>query len=96
MLTRPLVLGHEAAGIIADGPRQGERVAIDPAIPDNTCELCLRGYRNLCTGIVFAGHGGQDGAMREFLANNKKFVIDQTFNRFVIATAPDGFLKRVE
>jgi L-iditol 2-dehydrogenase len=67
VLTRPLVLGHEAAGIIADGPRQGERVAIDPAIPDNTCELCLRGYRNLCTGIVFAGHGGQDGAMREYL-----------------------------
>ena len=68
VLTRPLVLGHEAAGVIADGPRQGQRVAIDPAIPDKTCELCLRGYRNLCTGIVFAGHGGQDGAMREYLA----------------------------
>jgi L-iditol 2-dehydrogenase len=67
VLRRPLVLGHEAAGVIADGPRQGERVAIDPAIPDNTCELCLRGYRNLCTGIVFAGHGDQDGAMREYL-----------------------------
>ena len=24
----PLVLGHEAAGVIADGPRAGERVAI--------------------------------------------------------------------
>jgi Cephalosporin hydroxylase len=35
-------------------------------------------------------------AMREFVANNKKFVIDEAFNRFVIATAPDGFLKRVE
>jgi L-iditol 2-dehydrogenase len=67
-LARPLVLGHEAAGVIADGPRQGQRVAIDPAIPDGTCEMCLRGYRNLCTGIAFAGHGGQDGAMREFLA----------------------------
>ena len=67
VLRRPLVLGHEAAGVIAEGPRQGERVAIDPAIPDNTCELCLRGYRNLCTGIVFAGHGDQDGAMREYL-----------------------------
>jgi len=67
VLDQPLVLGHEAAGVIADGPRQGERVAIDPAIPCGTCESCLRGYRNLCTRIAFAGHGNQDGAMREFL-----------------------------
>ena len=67
-LSRPLVLGHEAAGVIADGPRQGERVAIDPAIVDGTCRLCLEGYRNLCLHIRFAGHGGQDGAMREYLA----------------------------
>jgi L-iditol 2-dehydrogenase len=67
LLDRPLVLGHEAAGVIEDGPRRGERVAIDPAIPDGTCPSCLRGYRNLCTAIVFAGHGGQDGAMRDFL-----------------------------
>ena len=31
-LAEPLVLGHEAAGVIQDGPRRGERVAIDPAI----------------------------------------------------------------
>jgi len=66
VLSAPLVLGHEA-GVLAEGPRQGERVAIDPAIPDSTCDMCLRGYRNLCLNIVFAGHGGQDGAMREFL-----------------------------
>jgi L-iditol 2-dehydrogenase len=67
-LSRPLVLGHEAAGVLADGPRRGQRVAIDPAIPDGTCRLCRDGYRNLCLHIRFAGHGGQDGAMRQFLA----------------------------
>lgn len=66
-LQRPLVLGHEAAGLIEDGPRRGERVAIDPAIPCGTCPSCRRGYRNLCVRIRFAGHGVQDGAMREFL-----------------------------
>ncbi len=66
-LDRPLVLGHEAAGVIEDGPRRGERVAIDPAIPDGTCRMCRAGYRNLCLHIRFAGHGRQDGAMREFL-----------------------------
>jgi L-iditol 2-dehydrogenase len=67
-LDRPLVLGHENAGVIADGPRRGQRVAIDPAIPDGTCPQCRRGYRNLCPRIRFAGHGATDGGLREFLA----------------------------
>jgi L-iditol 2-dehydrogenase len=66
-LDHPLVLGHEAAGVIADGPRQGERVAIDPAIPCGICRPCRDGYRNLCIRIRFAGHGSQDGALREFM-----------------------------
>jgi len=66
VLDHPLVLGHEAAGIIEDGPQRGERVAIDPAVPCGVCRCCLDGHRNLCTAIVFAGHGGQDGMMREF------------------------------
>jgi L-iditol 2-dehydrogenase len=67
-LTRPLVLGHEAAGVVEDGPRRGERVAIDPAIWCGTCRPCVDGYRNLCTRVRFAGHDGQDGAMREYMA----------------------------
>ena len=67
-LNQPLVLGHEAAGIIEDGPRRGERVAIDPAIPDETCPQCRAGYRNLCPQVRFAGHGSQDGALRDFLS----------------------------
>jgi L-iditol 2-dehydrogenase len=67
-LERPLVLGHENAGVIADGPRRGQRVAIDPAIPDETCPQCRRGYRNLCPQVRFAGHGATDGGLREFLA----------------------------
>jgi L-iditol 2-dehydrogenase len=68
VLERPLVPGHEAAGVIDGGPRRGERVAIDPAIACGTCRECRSGYRNLCTHILFAGHGSQDGAMREYLA----------------------------
>ena len=30
---RPLVVGHESAGVIEGGPRHGEAVAVDPAIP---------------------------------------------------------------
>jgi len=67
-LTHPLVLGHEGAGVIADGPRSGERVAIDPAIPCETCRACRDGYRNLCYRIRFSGHGETDGMLREVMA----------------------------
>jgi L-iditol 2-dehydrogenase len=67
-LSHPLVLGHEAAGVIASGSRQGQRVAIDPAIPDETCRACRDGYRNLCPQVRFSGHGDTDGALREFMA----------------------------
>ncbi len=67
-LTHPLVLGHEGAGVIADGPRRGERVAIDPAIPCETCRACRDGYRNLCYRIKFSGHGETDGMLREVMA----------------------------
>jgi len=66
-LTHPLVLGHEGAGVIANGPRSGERVAIDPAIPCEQCRACRDGYRNLCYRLKFSGHGETDGMMREFM-----------------------------
>jgi L-iditol 2-dehydrogenase len=67
-LGEPLVLGHEAAGVIVEGPRNGERVAIDPAVPCGACRPCRDGHRNLCSHTLFAGHAGQDGAMRDFMA----------------------------
>ena len=67
-LTHPLILGHEAAGVIAEGPRKGERVAIDPAVPCGACRSCRDGHRNLCSHTKFAGHAGQDGVMRDFMA----------------------------
>jgi L-iditol 2-dehydrogenase len=67
-LTRPLVLGHEIGGVLEGGPEHGRRVAVDPAQPCGQCEQCLDGHRNLCRLIRFAGHGGTDGGLREFLA----------------------------
>src|ERR1700728_4558166 len=66
-IARPLVPGHEGAGEVADGPRRGERVAIDPAIPCERCRACRDGYRNLCYRLRFSGHGETDGMMREFM-----------------------------
>ncbi|MCA1821924.1 MAG: alcohol dehydrogenase catalytic domain-containing protein, partial [Pseudonocardia sp.] len=57
----PLVLGHEAAGEVTDlGPGvtrlvAGQRVSIEPGVPDLTCGQCLAGRYNLCANMRFFG-----------------------------------------
>lgn len=68
VLVRPLVLGHEAAGVIETGARAGQRVAIDPNIPCGACDVCERGLLHLCPNVRFLGHSTTDGAMREVIA----------------------------
>jgi L-iditol 2-dehydrogenase len=67
-LERPLVLGHEFAGVIESGAQRGQRVAVDPAVPCGECEFCREGSPNLCTALRFAGHGREDGALRQYIA----------------------------
>jgi len=67
-LQHPLVLGHEFAGVT----EEGQRVAIDPAIPCGYCEYCAQGHPNLCANLIFAGHGKTDGALREWMTWSEK------------------------
>jgi len=66
-LVHPLVLGHEFAGVVEGGLDDGRRVAVDPANPCGACEQCLEGNRNLCPSVRFAGHGTNDGGLRDYL-----------------------------
>lgn len=56
-----LVLGHEFTAVT----EAGERVAVEPSIACGQCEYCQRGDPNLCENLIFAGHGNQDGALRQ-------------------------------
>lgn len=67
-LRRPLVLGHEVAGVIEGGPRDGERVVLDPADPCGRCDLCRSGRGHLCEELRFLGHGETDGGLRTLMA----------------------------
>jgi L-iditol 2-dehydrogenase len=67
-LANPLVLGHEFGGVVVGGVRDGQRVAVDPARPCGVCAQCREGNPNLCPTVAFAGHGGQDGGLREYVA----------------------------
>lgn len=66
-LSRPLILGHEFAGVIASGDRAGQRVAMDPSANCEKCGPCLEGRANLCLTPIFAGHGTTDGALRSVM-----------------------------
>jgi L-iditol 2-dehydrogenase len=74
-LSRPLVLGHEAGGVIDGGPRAGLLVALDPAIPCGSCDQCQAGRGHLCRAIRFAGHGTNDGFLREVVAWPSKGLV---------------------
>ncbi len=74
VLVRPLVLGHEFAGVVVGGPRAGERVVIDPAVPCGRCPLCLAGDGHLCAELRFAGHGSTDGGLRTLVAWPEQFA----------------------
>jgi L-iditol 2-dehydrogenase len=67
-LSRPVVPGHELAGVVHGGPLEGRRVAVDPALPCHRCRLCLEGHHNLCPHTAFAGHGERDGGLQSHLA----------------------------
>lgn len=70
----PLILGHEAAGVIAavaspdDRHRIGERVAVDPQRPCRWCAACRAGRSNLCERMRFPSAPPENGAFARYLA----------------------------
>ena len=76
----PMVLGHESAGtIVAVGAgveptRVGELVAIEPGVPDYTCEECLHGRYNLCVNMRFFATPPIDGALAKYVAIDARFA----------------------
>lgn len=76
----PLVLGHEASGVITavgsgvSGDRVGQRVSIEPGVPDLTCVQCLAGRYNLCPGMRFFATPPIDGALAESVVVHAAFA----------------------
>lgn len=74
----PVIMGHEAAGVIARvGPaverwQPGDRVTFDSTISCGRCHYCVQGQVNLCDRRrvlgVSCAEFRQDGALAEFVA----------------------------
>lgn len=63
----PLILGHEAAGVITGGPRDGERVTINPLVTCGSCAACKGGRDNLCATRQIISMPPREGAFAELL-----------------------------
>ena len=63
----PLILGHEGAGTIVGGPRDGERVAINPLMTCGSCDACEDGREHVCAERRLLSMKGDPGAFAEFV-----------------------------
>jgi L-iditol 2-dehydrogenase len=76
----PLVLGHEASGEVAvlgagvTALAVGQRVSVEPGVPDLTCEQCLAGRYNLCPNMRFFATPPIDGALAEYVVVHAAFA----------------------
>ncbi len=77
----PLILGHEGAGVITGGPRDGERVTVNPLVTCGTCPACLSGRDNLCDTRQIISMPPREGAFAQYIAMPARNLV----------TVPDGF-----
>lgn len=80
VVERPLILGHESMGTIvglgqdATKHRIGERVTLEPGIPDGTCRECRAGRYNLCPNVRFFATPPIDGAFANYVTVHEDFA----------------------
>jgi L-iditol 2-dehydrogenase len=77
----PLVLGHEAAGVVSTGVRAGQRVALNPAITCGTCDNCLDGRDFLCRSFQLISRAPRNGAFADMVRIPESSLV----------AVPDGF-----
>jgi threonine dehydrogenase-like Zn-dependent dehydrogenase len=80
----PLVLGHEAAGIVVSGPRVGERVAINPLVVDPECPVARAGRPHLSPTRAIISMPPRPGAFAQFVTIPERNLL----------TVPDGLSLR--
>ena len=80
VVEEPLILGHESMGtVVALGENAtkhevGDRVTLEPGVPDGTCREGRAGRYNLCPNVRFFATPPIDGAFTNFVSINEDFA----------------------
>lgn len=73
----PLVLGHEASGIVETNGKifkKGDRVLIPAVLTCGTCKPCFEGRENVCKNMIMPGNS-IDGAFAQYIKVPEKDII---------------------
>lgn len=71
----PLVLGHEAAGLVLSGAMAGRRVTVNPLVTCGTCPACCAGRDNLCSTRQIISMPPREGAFAGLLAMPERNLV---------------------
>ncbi len=72
----PLILGHEATGIVQAGTLAGRRVTVNPLVTCMACEYCAGGRTNLCAERQIISMPPREGAFAELLAMPERNLVE--------------------
>ncbi|MFA8385188.1 MAG: alcohol dehydrogenase catalytic domain-containing protein [Pelagibaca sp.] len=64
----PLILGHEASGVVQGGPMDGTRVTINPLVTCGTCPACQAARENLCPTRQIISMEPRPGAFAQYVS----------------------------
>jgi threonine dehydrogenase-like Zn-dependent dehydrogenase len=71
----PLILGHEAAGVIVGGPMEGRRVTVNPLVTCMDCAACKAGRENLCPKRQIISMMPRAGAFAQYIAMPERNLV---------------------
>ena len=71
----PLILGHEAAGVVIGGDWDGRRVSVNPLVSCGECAFCSSGRDNLCPQRQIISMPPRAGAFAQYLTMPKSNLV---------------------
>ena len=71
----PLILGHEAVGVVQNGQQKGKRVVLNPLITCGYCNHCQGGRSNLCAERELIGMY-RAGAFAQYIVIPERNLLD--------------------
>ena len=93
----PRVMGHELAGEVVElgadvkKVRLNDHVVFDPVIACNTCKICLKGHKNVCSSVKCFGVQ-MDGGFQEYIVVEEEnvYAFDKSVD-FCVAALGEPF-----
>ena len=81
VVNQPMVLGHESSGEVVEvgsavrSIKVGDRVAIEPGVPDRYSDETKQGRYNLCPDMAFAATPPIDGTLVKYYVSPADFLV---------------------